>query len=463
MAEGTAEEIGDFTEHKELEVVQYFDDFTADTLDLCWQCSHVPDDSKWSLTERRSFLRLYTATVTKDFSKASNTLRQRVLGPQSSAEIKLDISHMADGDVAGLAVHQKEYTYIGVIYDAGSNQKYLILNDNGKEQIRTVIPAETTEIWFRANAVELEYRAEYFYSLDGQEFVRLGGRYDMHYGYYVGMGYGAFNFATKAPGGYVDLDSFAVNTYRRNSNYAAFGSKIEAENYDNLKYEVNSENEPSRDYNPLTTWTADYVYTNLLTKWGDAYDLAVSNLRDGDWMQYNRIDLGEGAAWFNVRVSGTADGGHFEVRLGAPDGRLLAVAEVPSTGDAEKFVNVFSEMDETVTGIQKLFLVYRGLDTACRINWFMFGVGAEPTAPGIPEVNVRLVGDGQAEISWEAVSGALEYDIRISEGGNEKVISNAVSPFVETEQESPCVISVRAKNYGGYSEWSEKVWIPNGM
>lgn len=340
--------------------VQYYDDFSSDRLNLCWQWNHVPDDSGWSLTECPGCLRLHTVTVTDDFAAAQNTLRQRVIGPESQAEIKLNVSHMLPGDQAGLAIHQKEYTYIAVKSNKESGEKQVILNDNGSIRTAVDIPKGTETIWFRAKSIKMEYRAEYFYSLDGEHYTRLGGRYDMHYGYYVGMGYGIFNFAEKETGGYVDLEYFYIDAGRENQNGAALGARVEAEHYDLQKYEVIPGEEPSRKNNLLTTWTADYVYTGLLTKWGDAYDLAVDNLHDGDWMRYNQIELGEGADWFNARVSGCAEGGVFEVRQGAPDGKLLAVLEVPNTGDRETFQNVFARMDHSVTGKQTLTLVYHG-------------------------------------------------------------------------------------------------------
>lgn len=449
--------------HDSTEFIHYFDDFETDELDLCWQWNHVPNDTKWGLTERPGFMRLHTATVTEDVSRAQNTLRQRVLGPESSATIKLDISHMADGDIAGLIVHQKEFNYIGVKYDAMSNTKTLVINDNGIEQITMSMPADTVDMWLRAKTPLMEYRTEFFYSFDGVNFVRLGGRYDMHYGTYVGMGFGVFNFATKKLGGYVDLDSFSIDTYRRNSNYCPLGSKIEAEHYDNQKYEIAQQ--PSRHYNPLTTWTSDYVYTSVLTKWGDAFDLAVSNLRDGDWIQYNQVELGDGAEWFNARVSGIADGGIIEVHLNSVDGRLLSVINVPNTGNDEVFKNVFAKMDNGVTGIRKIFLVYHGPENICRINWFMFGVGVQPIIPNIPKADARAVGISRAEISWESAENAIEYDIKIVTEESNKIISNVISPFCETGLDRGKIyeVSVRSKNYAGYSEWSKPVELKVGL
>ncbi|WP_322390319.1 carbohydrate-binding protein, partial [Clostridium perfringens] len=117
-------------------------------------------------------------------------------------------------------------------------------------------------------------------------------------------------------------------------NYNTLNEKIEAERYDNQSYDT-SLGEPSRYYNPLTEWTADYANADNLPKNGEAYDLALGNLREGNWVSYNRVDFKDGADWFNFRISGTADGGQIEVRLNDAQGDVLATIDVPNTEDRE--------------------------------------------------------------------------------------------------------------------------------
>ena len=76
--------------------------------------------------------------------------------------------------MAGLSVIQQDYNYIAVTTDG--TDKRVFINDSGEEQISAALPDGTTEIWFRASMPRFEYRVEYFYSLDGQNFTQLGGK-----------------------------------------------------------------------------------------------------------------------------------------------------------------------------------------------------------------------------------------------------------------------------------------------
>lgn len=432
------------------------DEFNSEILGNHWQWNHVSDPEKWSLTERSGYMRLHTATVTDNLSTAQNTLRQRVVGPESSAAIKMDISNMKDGDIAGLSVIQRDYNYIGVTTEGGN--KRVMINDKGTEQISQAIPVDTKDIWFRASMPRFEYRTEFSYSLDGENFIRLGGRYDMHEGNYVGMGFGAFNYATKELGGYVDLDYFHMDMPDDRGNYNTLNEKIEAERYDNQSYDT-SLGEPSRHYNPLTEWTADYANADNLTKNGEAYDLALGNLREGNWVSYNRVDFKDGADWFNFRISGTADGGQIEVRLNDPQGEVLATVDVPNTEDRETFQNVVVPLETSPIGVKKICLVYReGAPASCRINWFMAGTGEQPQVPEVPEnLQAEAIGNTQIEFSWDEVPEAASYDLKIGE----EIVTNVTGPYVKTGIPEGALyrVYVRAKNDGGYSAWSQGVEV----
>ena len=77
------------------------DEFNGKQLGLQWQWNHNPDNTKWSLTECRGYMRLKASQAPKLY-EARNTLTQRVQGPSSEGSVEMIVSGMKDGNVAGL-------------------------------------------------------------------------------------------------------------------------------------------------------------------------------------------------------------------------------------------------------------------------------------------------------------------------------------------------------------------------
>ncbi|MEJ1731138.1 hypothetical protein SMA90_32940, partial [Escherichia coli] len=83
-------------------------------LDLVWQWNHKPDNSAWSVTERKGWLRLKTSHIATGVMDARNTLTQRTVGPRCYSEVLLDAAGMKPGDRAGIIAFQSNYCTIGV-------------------------------------------------------------------------------------------------------------------------------------------------------------------------------------------------------------------------------------------------------------------------------------------------------------------------------------------------------------
>ena len=183
------------------------------TLPLVWQWNHNPDNSLWSLTERPGFLRLTTGRTDTSFVQAKNTLTQRAIGPVSSGSVKIDIANMKNGDLAGLAMLQKKYGLIGV--SNKGNQKWVFMSKNEEDGgIQDQIPLDQDQIYFK---IDCDFRArtdkaDFFYSLDGISWKKLGETLQMQYTlpHFMGYRFGIFNYATKEKGGWVDFDYFKI-------------------------------------------------------------------------------------------------------------------------------------------------------------------------------------------------------------------------------------------------------------
>src|ERR1039457_3291453 len=90
------------------------DNFDSARLNPVWQWNHVPDDSRWSLTEKPGVLRLHSLGA-EDFWMARNSLTQRPMGPESVTTAELDASALETGDTAGLALLNAPYAWIGLV------------------------------------------------------------------------------------------------------------------------------------------------------------------------------------------------------------------------------------------------------------------------------------------------------------------------------------------------------------
>ena len=183
-------------------------------LPLVWQWNHNPDNSLWSVTERKGYLRLKTGRIDSTFLGARNTLTQRTIGPKCSGSISLDVSTMKDGDFAGLGLLQKNYGLVGVKVD-GNNLDIEMMNaGSGKPVEAQNISLTQKTVYFKAecNFTDKKDVADFFYSLDGKTWTIIGTQLKMAYTIpqFIGYRFALFNYATKTTGGSADFDFFHI-------------------------------------------------------------------------------------------------------------------------------------------------------------------------------------------------------------------------------------------------------------
>lgn len=194
-------------------------DYNGSNLLLEWQWNHNPDNRLWSLTEREGYLRLRTGIFCNSITEARNTLTQRTFGPECSAYIKLDVTNMKNGDLAGFSAFAERYGYVGVKVEG--DKKYIIMaryddNDNVEEEFeieRAELNANEVYLRIDCDFVDSTDKAYFYYSLDGENWTKIGDRLQMNYYglHFMGYRYAIFNYATKEMGGYVDVDFFRVD------------------------------------------------------------------------------------------------------------------------------------------------------------------------------------------------------------------------------------------------------------
>jgi beta-xylosidase len=184
-------------------------------LPLAWQWNHNPDNSLWSVTERKGFLRLKTGRIDTSFLLARNTLTQRTIGPVCTGSILLDISHMKEGDFAGLGLLQKNYGLLGVSVNGSSKAIVMINAGSGKPEEVQRIPFHQQKVFFKAECdfTGMKDIAWFFYSLDGINWIPAGIPLKMSYTlpHFMGYRFALFNYATMYTGGWADFDFFHIS------------------------------------------------------------------------------------------------------------------------------------------------------------------------------------------------------------------------------------------------------------
>jgi beta-xylosidase len=190
------------------------DEFDSKTLGMQWGWNHNPDSTKWSLTQRPGYLRLTTSKVVLNLREARNTLTQRPFASYEGQPVigmtKMEVSKMKDGDIAGLAIFQDPYAFIGVKQTKGL--KYVIMVNNGKAIDSVTMGGNI--IYLRTIASNITGKAQFQYSTDNKSFTALGNDLSMRFSLsvFTGNKFCLFNYATKKTGGYVNFDWFRVSS-----------------------------------------------------------------------------------------------------------------------------------------------------------------------------------------------------------------------------------------------------------
>jgi len=183
-------------------------------LPLVWQWNHNPNNRLWSISDRKGYLRLTTGRIDTSFFLSRNTLTQRTIGPECRSSTFVDVSHMKDGDFAGLALLQKKFGMVGVRYEGTRKFIVMVNAESGKpaEVQRVPLSQNTIHLKVECNFKDLADTANFFYSHDGKSWNPIGSTLHMAYTlpHFMGYRFGLFNYASKHVGGFADFDFFHI-------------------------------------------------------------------------------------------------------------------------------------------------------------------------------------------------------------------------------------------------------------
>ncbi len=210
-----------------IKILPTSDEFDDTKLGMQWGWNHNPDPLRWSLAKNPGYLRLETVKVVKILPDARNTLTQRMFAYYSDSTatvgtVKIDFSNMKEGDIAGLAIFQDPYAYIGIKKINGLN--YVIMVNNGESVDSIEVDAKViylradpfygsgAAMYYGGKTVPGTGTARFSYSLDNESFTTIGNELQMQFNLsvFTGNKFCLFSYATKELGGYVDFDYFRV-------------------------------------------------------------------------------------------------------------------------------------------------------------------------------------------------------------------------------------------------------------
>jgi len=205
------------------------DNFDSGKLNPHWQWNHVPDDTKWSLTEKPGVLRLHSLPA-NDFYGARNSICQRPPAPESIMTVELDTSGMVAGDTAGLALLSSPYAWISVVKSAEGTTLQMYKSPNRGRGFGsrgapatpanppTISPVNPPKhLWLRVACNFDNDQAVFSWSADGKTFTPLGDPFTMTFQLttFQGVRPALFSYNTSSqPGGYVDFDNYTVDEPR---------------------------------------------------------------------------------------------------------------------------------------------------------------------------------------------------------------------------------------------------------
>ena len=179
----------------------------------CWQWNHNPDDALWSLDERPGYLRLVNGHICeKGILQARNTLTQRTCGPKCTAQTRIELDGLREGDCCGLAAVEGQFGIIGIRRLEDSDVLVMCVNDgDGGEKPVKSLTWDSRQVYLRIDFDFTENRdiAEFYYSEDGKEWKKAG---DLQLVYtldhFMGCRIGLYSYGTQKTGGFADFEYF---------------------------------------------------------------------------------------------------------------------------------------------------------------------------------------------------------------------------------------------------------------
>lgn len=182
-----------------------------------WHSIGNPDYSRYSLTERKGWLRLKPTTTTLDKATSPTFVARRQTEKVFTVTTLLDASHIGEGMQTGITAYAAPLNHYDVIVEKRGGKLYAKANIRIGELAHCdkEVPLNSNKVYLRITS-----DAAYYYmqvSEDGKRFQTLG-KMDFRYvsteviGGFTGVMLGVFAQCTSTDNMYADFDWFEYNS-----------------------------------------------------------------------------------------------------------------------------------------------------------------------------------------------------------------------------------------------------------
>ena len=314
---------------------QQSDEFNTAVLSQVWEFNHVPLKTKWSLTDRSGYFRIY-AQYAKGFEWARNTLTQKVSGPYSTGTVRLDLAGLKEGDFAGNGIMGRTMYQFGVRKKADG---YWIEMREGTREVETVVDSlrfAQSEIYLRTEITK-EGSILFHYGTDGRKFQRFGREGVSNFWGFLGIRHAlcCYNVVEGVPTGYADFDFFRLESTHRGNNYDAF-SLIDFSQYDDRK--------GMKLVRPVSKRPMQYL----------------NEIEENDWLVFNNLLFNKKPERATIELRAKNENGIIEIRENSLDGKLIASCKVDKTTTDTEWSKQIFDVAGLRKGKVKLYFVFRG-------------------------------------------------------------------------------------------------------
>ena len=193
------------------------DSYSSIGLPWGWHSIGNPDYSRYSLTERKGWLRLKPTTTTLDKATSPTFVARRQTEKVFTATTLLDASHIGEGMQTGITAYAAPLNHYDVIVEKRDRKLYAKSNIRIGELAHCdkEVPLNSNKVYLRITS-----DAAYYYmqvSDDGKRFQTLG-KMDFRYvsteviGGFTGVMLGVFAQCTSPDNMYADFDWFEYKT-----------------------------------------------------------------------------------------------------------------------------------------------------------------------------------------------------------------------------------------------------------